>query len=126
MVSVTLGRRSNCAVTVFVPVAAIVHVGELPEHAPPQRVNFDPVAGVAVSVTLCPSGYAPPPVTVPWPLPVVLVVIVGSRSNVAVAVPLCETVNEHADEVRPAHRPAHEANLEPDAGAACSTATWPC
>jgi hypothetical protein len=31
--------------------------GLLPEHAPAQSANFDPVLAVAVSVTVVPNGY---------------------------------------------------------------------
>ncbi len=71
----------NVAVTLFAPSIVTVHVVFVPEHAPLQPANTDPLAGVAVSVTLVPElndaeqvlpQFIPDGllVTVPLPVPV--------------------------------------------------------
>lgn len=56
----------------------IVQVDEVPEHRPPQEVNVEPVDGDSVKVMDVPLttdvGQAlPPQVTVPLPVPVVVI-----------------------------------------------------
>jgi hypothetical protein len=70
----------NVAVTALVLVIETVHVGAVPEHAPPQPLKVAPAAGVAVRVTDVPAwAFAlqdaaplpqliPEPVTLPLPL----------------------------------------------------------
>ena len=61
------------AVTLSLELMVIVHVSEVPEHAPDQREKTEPELGIAVRVTTVPFGKLDPDglsVTVPVPEPV--------------------------------------------------------
>jgi hypothetical protein len=83
---VAVGASANAAFTALSPSSVIVQL-PVPEQAPDQPVNVEPLSAVAVTVTLVPRGneaeQAPPHVipagllvTVPAPLPPVLTVSV--------------------------------------------------
>src|ERR1043166_9557908 len=90
-------RRVNCAVTPRASVTVVVH-GSVPLQPPPdQPAKVEPVAGVAVRVTVVPDGNMPAhvvpqsmtggsEVTVPLPLPERVMTTVLSSANDALTV----------------------------------------
>ena len=109
--------------------------GPVPLHAPPQPVNVVPAAGVAVSVTVLPLAklalQVPPQLipagllmTVPVPLPVLLIVsVVGAAVKVAatVCVPFMTTTQGPV----PLQAPPQPAKVEPPVGVAVSVTVLP-
>ena len=47
----------NVALTARFPLSIATHTAEVPEHAPDQPANVEPVAGEAVKVTRLPNAY---------------------------------------------------------------------
>jgi hypothetical protein len=108
---------------------------DVPVQAPPQPVNIEPAAGVAVSVTPVPLAYAsvqsvPHSMpagalrTVPLPAPARLTVrLTGASPNVAVTVAAAVIVT--VQPAVPVQAPLQPVNVEPAAGAAASATTVP-
>jgi hypothetical protein len=114
-----------------------VHVVAVPEQPPPHPVNFEPVAGVAVSVTEVPWAMfaeqdavqsIPPALLVIEPDPVPALVTVSihdSWAKLAVAARAAVIDNVHVVAV-PEHEPAHPVNTDPAAGVAVRVTEVPC
>jgi hypothetical protein len=126
-------RFANVAVTALLALIVRVQV-PVPVQSPLQPVNVEPVAGVAVSVTLVPSSYpfehvAPQLivpgelVTVPDPVPAFVTVRVRWITNVAVAALFALIVSVHVPV--PLQSPLQPLNLEPEAGVAVSVTLVP-
>jgi hypothetical protein len=110
----------------------------VPVHAPPQPVNVEPVAGVAVRVTEVPAAYEAlqvPPQSIPLgeeeTVPVPVPFFVAARvyevgvltPNVAVRVVLALTTR--AQVPVPVQAPLQPVNVEPEAGVALSAKLVP-
>jgi hypothetical protein len=114
-----------------------VHVVAVPEHEPPQPVNFEPEAGLAVSVTEVPwAMFAEHDevqlmlptllVTEPDPVPALVTVSLHvSCAKLAVTDRAVVIDTVHVVAV-PEHEPAHPVNTEPAAGLAVSVTEVPC
>jgi hypothetical protein len=126
----------NVAVTARAAVMETVHA-PVPEHAPPQPANVEPLAAAAVRVTdvplekfalqadpqFTPDGFE---VTVPAPVPAFVTLsakLVVELLNVAVTdrAAVIETVQA----LVPLHAPLQPANVEPPAAAAMSVTDVP-
>jgi hypothetical protein len=123
------------AVTLVDAVNVRVQVVLVPEQAPPQPVNFAPVAGVAVRVSVVfgarlalhavkplPQEIAPP-LTLPLPITVTLIWNEGALppENVAVTDFAVVIVTVHVDV--PRHAPPQPVNVAPVSGVATSVTT---
>ena len=115
-----------------------VQVVAAPEQPPPHPVNFEPSAGVAVSVTEVPWAMfaeqdddvqlMPPTLLViePDPVPALVTVSVhDSWAKLAVAARAAVIDNVHVVAV-PEHEPAHPVNTDPAAGVAVRVTEVPC
>jgi hypothetical protein len=140
---VTVSAHVSCAKLAVADRAAVIDTVQLvavPEHEPPQPVNTDPAAGVAVRVTEVPCAMLavqgvelaqlmPPTldVTVPAPVPepstlAERVHALGENPAVTDRTAVIDTVQVVAV---PEHEPPHPVNTEPAAGVAVSVTDVP-
>ncbi|MGA8580849.1 MAG: hypothetical protein WB579_19335 [Bryobacteraceae bacterium] len=109
----------------------------VPEQAPDHPANVEPVPGVAVSVMTVPAAKLRQPephevptgeeVTVPLPVPDVVIVRVGLTTTVKLNVAVTAWL-EFIVTVQlpvPEHAPDHPANVDPAFGVAVSVTTVP-
>jgi hypothetical protein len=135
LATVSAALTVNVAVALRSALMTNVQVGEVPLQAPLQPVNVEPVAGVAVSVTVVPLARPTSQVvpqlmpagllaTLPPPVPAVATSSTGSNAKVAVTdfAALITTV-QVAD--APVQAPLHPVKLEPAAATAESVTLAP-